>query len=268
MTRGRQSVGKIARLRPPPPFGTVPPRVASAPSLKPSSREWLSAVVSARAGDAAAGWLDHALNEAVQAAVGGDLEALATAYTGAPRHLGRELLTLSNAEAQGLAIAARGYSLAHWTLYDAGRAWLLLSVARDAPADTFVTAAMECYERGDAREQQSWLKAVGLLPHPERFLPAAIDACRTNIVPLFESIACENPYPQRLFPEPNFNQLVMKALFLGVPLPRIVGLPTRLNPELSRMASDFAAERRAAGRMVPGDLPLATTNGVLAEKQA
>ena len=242
--------------------------MASAPSLRPSTLEWLSAVVSARAGDAAAGWLDHALNEAVRAAVGGDLEALATAYTGAPRHLGRERLTLGDAEAHTLALAAPGCSLAQWTLYDAGRALLLLSVATDASADAFVAVAMECYERGDAREQQSWLKAVGLLPCAERFLPAAIDACRTNIVPLFESIACENPYPQRLFPEPNFNQLVMKALFLGVALPRIVGLPTRLNPELSRMASDFAAERRAAGRAVPSDLPMVMVNGALAEEQA
>jgi hypothetical protein len=33
-------------------------------------------------------------------------------------------------------------------------------------------------------------------------------------------------------------------------------LRERLNPELARMASDFAAERRAAGRSVPADLGL------------
>ena len=36
---------------------------------------------------------------------------------------------------------------------------------------------------------------VALLPGPEQFLPIAVDACRTNILPLFEAIACENPYP-------------------------------------------------------------------------
>ncbi len=144
---------------------------------------------------------------------------------------------------------------------------MLLEVAPDAPPDAFVKAATECYERGDAREQQSWLKAVGLLPHPERFLSAAVDACRTNILPLFESIACENPYPLRYFPELNFNHLVLKALFMGVALTRIVGLRTRLNPELSRMASDYAAERRAAGRPVPRDLPLVIPRDALTQEQ-
>jgi hypothetical protein len=129
-------------------------------------------------------------------------------------------------------------------------------------------AATECYELGDAREQQSWLKAVGLLPRPERFLAVAVDACRTNILPLFESIACENPYSSRYFPERNFNQLVLKALFMGVALTRIVGLSSRLNPHLSRMAGDYAAELRAAGRAVPGDLPLALHRRTIAQEQA
>jgi len=37
----------------------------------------------------------------------------------------------------------------------------------------------------------------------------------------------------------------------------VVGLETRLNPELSRMARDYAAERTAAGRTVPADIALA-----------
>ena len=48
-----------------------------------------------------------------------------------------------------------------------------------------------------------------------------------------------------------------KALFIGVPIARIVGLRRRLNPDLSRMARDYASERRAAGRTVPADLSLA-----------
>ena len=51
--------------------------------------------------------------------------------------------------------------------------------------------------------------------------------------------------------------MVLKALFIGVRVERIVGLTRRLNPELSRMARDYAAERLAAGRTVPADLVLA-----------
>ena len=106
-------------------------------------------------------------------------------------------------------------------------------------------------------EQQSWLRAIALWPEAKAFLPQAIDACRTNIIPVFEALACENPYPAAHFPERNFNQMVLKAMFNTIALARIVGRPARLNPELSRMARDYAAERTAAGRTVPADINLA-----------
>jgi len=65
------------------------------------------------------------------------------------------------------------------------------------------------------------------------------------------------PVPFSTLPERNFNQLVLKALFNGVALSRIVGLSGRLNAELTRMAGDYADERRAAGRAVPADIGLA-----------
>ncbi len=116
---------------------------------------------------------------------------------------------------------------------------------------------MLCYEKGDSREQESWLRGLSLLPGCERFLDTAVDACRTNIIPLFESIACENPYPARYFPELNFNQVVMKALFNFLALERIIGLEERVNPDLSRMCNDYVSEREAAGREVPSDIWLA-----------
>ena len=54
-------------------------------------------------------------------------------------------------------------------------------------------------------------------------------------------------------------------MFIGVSLERIVDLPRRRNPELSRMARDYAAERRAAGRTVPPDLALALHDGAFEE---
>ena len=74
---------------------------------------------------------------------------------------------------------------------------------------------------------------------------------------MFEALACENPYPAAHFPERNFNQMVLKALFNSIELSRIDGLSGRRNAELSRMARDYAAERRAAGRAVPADIDAA-----------
>ena len=200
-------------------------------------------------------------------AANGEREALLTAFTNAPKHTGHGLLQLSASERAALDSVFPGVVFDRWTAGDAGRAVLLLTLAERVGADEFAAAAMECYERGDSREQQSWLKAVPLLPGPERFVSVTIDACRTNIVPQFESIACENSYPERHFPELHFNQLVLKAMFNGISLARIVGLGGRLNPELSRMALDYAAERRAAGRAVPADLALVLTPDARTEEQ-
>lgn len=181
--------------------------------------------------------------------------ALLEAFTAAPRRLGRRPLLLTASEQAAVAAVDPEVSLALWTVADAGRAWLLLqahAAAGREPESTALVAA--AYEEGDSGEQQSWLRALPFLPAPERFLALAIDTCRTNILPQFEAIACENPYPARCFPELNFNQMVLKALFNSIALERIVGLDRRLNAELSRMASDYVQERRAAGRTVPADI--------------
>ena len=54
-----------------------------------------------------------------------------------------------------------------------------------------------------------------------------MDAARSGVPPLFEAIACENPYPAAHFPALNFNHLVLQALVTGVALDRIVGLGAR-----------------------------------------
>jgi hypothetical protein len=112
------------------------------------------------------------------------------------------------------------------------------------------------WSRGDNRERQAVLKALPLLPSPERFVDLAVEACRSNVLTVFCAIACENPFPRMHFPEPAYNQMVLKAAFNGVALARIDGLAERKNAELARMAADYAAERRAAGRPVPEDLHL------------
>ena len=198
-------------------------------------------------------WLDQTMKQVAD----GDSEALQAAYTRA-RRLGRQRLDLSAAEQADVQRLQADLQFDQWTLEDAGRAALLLTQATADPP-RFVHTATECYERGDSSEQQSWLKSTALLPEPERLLPTVIDACRTNILPLFEAVACENPFPARYFPERNFNQMVLKALFNNVALSRIAGLPERRNADLTRMAADYASERRAAGRTVPSDIGLAMT---------
>jgi len=221
-----------------------------------SPRDRLLETVRAQVSGAAWHWLETAMEESATAT----LDALAVLYTRVAAKVG----TGPVRPASAMATAASPQPPAlfdRWTVADAARAALLLTIAeRSADPDPFVKAALACFERGDSAEQLSWLKSTAILPWPDRFLPTVIDACRTNILPLFEAVACENPYPAQHFPDRNFNQLVLKALFNSVALSRIVGLQGRLNAELTRMAGDYADERRAAGRAVPADIGLAMEN--------
>ena len=223
-------------------------------TMNDSVRYRLQSALQVRTSGEAARWLEEALKEAQR----GSQARLLALYTEASMRLGR--LPLAAHAGEHSTATLEGLALEDWTLEDAARATFLLARADSATPDAFEADARACYEMGDAREQQSWLRAVGLLPAPERFLALVVDACRTNILPVFEAVACGNPYPSRYFPDRNWNQMVMKSLFNGVRLERITGLAARANTELARMATDFAAERRAAGRPVPADIGLALSS--------
>jgi hypothetical protein len=207
--------------------------------LTPEGEQWLRDAVKALRRDA-------------------DINQLLAAYTAASRRVGTAPVSLTQDHRDGFSSLSLKISFSQWTVADFARALMLLAAAEGAATpDTWVTAATACFDNGDAWEQQSWLRALALMPHSERFTPIAVDACRSHIQPVFESIACENPYPAAFFSERQFNQMVLKALFIGVRIERIAGLARRLNPALSRMARDYAAERLAAGRSIPADLVLA-----------
>jgi len=119
-----------------------------------------------------------------------------------------------------------------------------------------VGLASEVYHHGEVRERQALLRVLAYLPRPEGFCSLAIEACRTSVESVFEAMACENPFPAAHFPESSFNQMVLKAIFTGAPLGRVFDLRRRVTPDLVRMAQDYAAERKAAGRSVPADVDL------------
>lgn len=185
------------------------------------------------------------------------LNNLLTKYTAASRTTPPAPLTGDDEQVIRDAGFPAGVALTQWVRTDVARFQLLQALTSQLSADDFAEAASACFTQGDASEQRSWCRAVSLLPQPERFLSLMTDTCRTNILPLFESIACDNPYPAQYFPELNFNQMVLKAMFNAVSLARIVGLAERRNAELTRMSNDYADERTAAGRSIPPDIHLA-----------
>jgi hypothetical protein len=67
---------------------------------------------------------------------------------------------------------------------------------------------------------------------------------------VFNAVACDNPYPFRHFEESAWNQMILKAVFIGTPFRNIIGLDQRANKPLANMLINYAHECWAAGRPV------------------
>lgn len=177
-------------------------------------------------------------------------------YVGATRRLS----TVATSDRDAIATIETGglaAGVALWPAPRIARAALLLTAATALTEERCAALVDETFRTGDSDERVALLGVLAMLPRPESHVDTAVEACRSNVVTVFEAVACENPYPGRYFPDLSFNQMVLKALFLGVALSRIVGLDQRRSQELARMAADYAAERKAAGRAVPADIDLA-----------
>lgn len=142
---------------------------------------------------------------------------------------------------------------------DEARARLLLALPGDAA--TVVEAVTRVYHQGDPAEKHAVLVALPHLDDDERevrigdaALPVVRDALRTNDTRLVA--AAMGPYAERHLDDAAWRQAVLKLVFMGVPVSVVSGLERRADDELARMASDFADERRAAGRVVPTDVDL------------
>jgi hypothetical protein len=201
--------------------------------------------------DSARSWLDATLAAAESASA--DDVRLAQQFSAAGRnlsHLVPDAETHAALRDAGVAVPAS------WTAVDLGRALLIASALRNLPADTHVRFVSRFYRSGDNAERRTVLQSLVLLPDPDRFVDIGVDACRSHVQDVFEAIVCDNTYPARYFPELNFNQMILKALFTGAPVGRIVNWTERRTPELLRMVIGYASERKATGRSIPEDINL------------
>ncbi len=212
-------------------------REALASSLSESSRLWLET----SGGVFSAG----ADTEACYQRFAEASSCVGTSQIGAARELGR----------RSRAGAVPG-PIDTWTMDEGARVLLLVQAASHLSVNRLTELVEGCYFQGETRERQGVVRSLGFLPSGDRLLQIGLDAARTHVQPLFEALACENAFPVETFPDSAFNHLVLKALFTEVRLPRIIGLASRVTPELQRMVRDYVDERRAAGQAIPLDVAL------------
>jgi hypothetical protein len=147
-------------------------------------------------------------------------------------------------------------SIDGWSLADVARTCLLCKALEREPS-RLRPLVEALFRNGDEVERAVIAKAAALLdPHTE-LKPLILEAGRANSQQLIRAVALRNPYPAAHYTDPEFNQMILKALFLGLPIQDVVGLRARANAELSRMCEDYCDERIAAERSVPANIWLA-----------
>ncbi len=208
-------------------------------------RRWLDK----RLEPAAAGWLDE---QASRVRGGGDRELfLATGLV--TRRLGKAPLAPTADELAAAESCRPGWNPVRWSVDEAARVYLLLAAGTD-DTERFAQRLDRLCSAGEIGELVAFYQGLPLYPDPPRYVLRAAEGVRSNIRAVFEAVAHRNPYPAEQFPEQAWNQMVLKALFVGTSLAPIVGLERRANPALAGMLRDYAHERWAARRPVSPEL--------------
>jgi hypothetical protein len=194
-------------------------------------------------------WLDDRL----AAIAAGDRKALYLAFGLAVRKTGKTDLNLTAAELAAASQVRPGWDPRGWTVDQAARVLLVLGYPANE-AGPFVETLDQLFAAGEVHELIALYQGLPLYPHQSALALRCAEGQRTNIQAVFVAIAHRNPFPSEQLNDDQWNQLILKCQFVGVPLDPVVGLDRRGNAKLAKMLADFAHERWAAGRTVSPEL--------------
>jgi hypothetical protein len=183
----------------------------------------------------------------------GDKKGLYIAFGLAPRKVGKSELGLTSEELSAVQDVRPGWDPSGWSVDQATRTLFLLSLS-SLDAASLTSVLDQLFAAGEVGELVAMYQALPLLPYPSAHVLRAAEGIRTNIKAVFCAVAHRNPYPAEQFNEDQWNQMVLKCQFIGVPMSPIVGLDQRANASLSKMVVDFVHERWAAKRPVAPDM--------------
>ena len=131
----------------------------------------------------------------------------------APRKLGKQQLQLTSAEIAEARQLHRDFDGSTWSVDQAARVALLLaSFTGDGTAFAVLFEAV--LRSGELNEHIALLQGLPLYPAPQALVGRAVEGLRTAMLPVFEAVSHRNPFPRDQFSEQQWNQMVLKALFI------------------------------------------------------
>ena len=200
--------------------------------------------------DAPKGWFESQLSKIKDDPT---KKAFDMCFAMVPRRLGKDDLALSTDELAAADASRAGWSPHYWSIDVAARIYLLIEISNDNTVP-FVERFKQLHRTADVGELLALYNGLPLYTKPEALVGLAADGLRTNIKAEFQAVSHQNPFPAEQFSENPWNNMILKALFIGVMLEPILGIDKRANPELARILRDYAHERWAADRFVSPEL--------------
>lgn len=167
------------------------------------------------------------------------------------RRIGKLDLQLNSHDFQRADDCRPGWNPVGWSVDQAARLALLLGTTTP---DAFPARLEKLCRSADISEMLTYYRGLPLYPDQPHYFFRATEGLRSNIRPVFESVAHYNPYPFEQFDENSWNHMVLKAIFIGSSLAPMVGFEARTNLHLARMLCHYAHERWAARRTVNPEL--------------
>lgn len=161
----------------------------------------------------------------------------------------RDHLQLSPAQIQTIHLKYPEFNIENWTLDQLCRFSLLMYYSLLS-----VKSLTKLISVADTREQISIFKSITYLENASHFTPIVVNGIRTNIVDIFDAIALKNPFAASYFSQDEWNQMILKAVFMERPIYQIKNIDQRKNEKLAHILFDYARERWAASRRVTPEL--------------
>jgi hypothetical protein len=212
--------------------------------------DYLHKIVGRQATKEAYEWLQQKLVEFIHKK---DNTNFSIAFAQAPRVFGKEQLELTDNASREADIICTGLKPHLWTLAQAARILMLVSLPHDS-IDEYTGILDNLFSAADVDELVALYSALPLLPYPDKHIFRAQEAIRSNMTIVFDSAALNNPFPAMHFDENSWNQMVLKAVFIGRSINDICNFDQRRNEKLAKMLVDYARERWAAKRPVTPEL--------------
>jgi hypothetical protein len=187
------------------------------------------------------------------------------------RRTGRADVALNTTELAQAHQARHGWNPSAWSIDQLARTRLLLAIPvvdeKTADEKKWLALLDALFAAAGLEELVALYQALPLLPFPHALKSRIAEGIRSNMKAVFEAVALNNPIASEQLDDDAWNQMILKALFVGSPVARIIGQAQRANVVLAQMLIDYARERLAAKRPIPSDLWAAAQVGCNPEQR-